>query len=214
METKKAVKFFSVVDWEKEQNYLREMHRQGWKFVRLTALGVYHFEKCEPEDVIYQLDYNADGLAHKEEYVQLFADCGWEYLQDYLGYSYFRKSASQTDGAEEIFCDDASRLQLLERVGRGRMLPMLVIFLCVMLPGLLRSIAQGEGVLAALLGIIVGMYILFLCPLLLPVPADQRPERISRNGFSSLLSEKSLPERGKCGTSSLCIPITLRKKPL
>lgn len=89
METKKAVKFFSVVDWEKEQNYLREMHRQGWKFVRLTALGVYHFEKCEPEDVIYQLDYNADGLAHKEEYVQLFADCGWEYLQDYLGYRLF-----------------------------------------------------------------------------------------------------------------------------
>ena len=213
METKKTVKLFSVVDWEKEQNYLREMHRQGWKFVRLTALGVYHFEKCEPEDVIYQLDYNADGLAHKEEYVQLFADCGWEYLQDYLGYSYFRKSASQTDGAEEIFCDDASRLQLLERVGRGRMLPMLVIFLCVMLPGLLCSIAQGEGVLAALLGIIVAVY-LFLCPLLLPVPADQRPERISRNGFSSLLSEKSLPERGKCGTNSLCIPITLRKKPL
>ena len=143
METKKTVKLFSVVDWEKEQNYLREMHRQGWKFVRLTALGVYHFEKCE------------------EEYVQLFADCGWEYLQDYLGYSYFRKSASQTDGAEEIFCDDASRLQLLERVGRGRMLPMLVIFLCVMLPGLLCSIAQGEGVLAALLGIIVGLYIYF-----------------------------------------------------
>ena len=68
---------------------------------------------------------------------------------------------SQTNGAEEIFCDDASRLQLLERVGRGRMLPMLVIFLCVMLPGLLRSIAQGEGVLAALLGIIVGLYIYF-----------------------------------------------------
>ena len=45
METKKAVKFFSVVDWEKEQNYLREMHRHGWKFVRLTALDVYHFEK-------------------------------------------------------------------------------------------------------------------------------------------------------------------------
>ena len=30
-----------------------------------------------------------------------------------------------------------------------------------MLPGLLRSIAQGEGVLAALLGIIVGLYIYF-----------------------------------------------------
>ena len=158
METKTTVKFFSVVDWEKEQEYLRQMHRQGWKFVRLTALCVYHFVKCEPEDVIYQLDYNVDGVEHKEEYVQLFADCGWEYLQDYMGYSYVRKSASQTDGAEEIFCDDASRLQMFERVGRGRMLPLLVIFLCVMLPGLLRSIAHGEGVLVVMLGIIVGLY--------------------------------------------------------
>ena len=167
METKTTVKFFSVVDWEKEQDYLRQMHRQGWKFVRLTALCFYHFVKCEPEDVIYQLDYNADGVEHKDEYVQLFADCGWEYLQDYMGYSYFRKSASQTEGAEEIFCDDASRLQMFERVGRGRMLPLLVIFLCVMLPGLLRSIAHGEGVLVVMLGVIVGLYIYlfvrFLC---------------------------------------------------
>ena len=69
--------------------------------------------------------------------------------------------------AEEIFCDDASRLQMFERVGRGRMLPLLVIFLCVMLPGLLRSIAHGEGVLVVMLGIIVGLYIYlfarFLC---------------------------------------------------
>ena len=167
METKKTVKFFSVVDWEEEQNYLRRMHQRGWKFVRLTALCVYHFEKCEPEDVIYQLDYNADGAEHKDEYVQLFADCGWEYLQDFMGYSYFRKSAAETDGAEEIFCDDDSRLQMFERVGRGRMLPLLVIFLCVMLPGLLRSIAHGEGILVVMLGIIVGLYIYlfarFLC---------------------------------------------------
>ena len=167
METKTTVKFFSVVNWEKEQEYLRQMHRQGWKFVRLTALCFYHFVKCEPEDVIYQLDYNADDAKDKEEYVQLFADCGWEYLQDYMGYSYFRKSAAETDGTEEIFCDDASRLQMFERVGRGRMLPLLVIFLCVMLPGLLRSIAHGEGVLVVMLGIIVGLYIYlfarFLC---------------------------------------------------
>ena len=56
---------------------------------------------------------------------------------------------------------------MFERVGRGRMLPLLVIFLCVMLPGLLRSIAQGEGFLAAMLGVIVGVYIYlfvrFLC---------------------------------------------------
>ena len=29
METKTTVKFFSIMDWEKEQDYLRRMHRQG-----------------------------------------------------------------------------------------------------------------------------------------------------------------------------------------
>jgi len=41
--------------------------------------------------VVYQLDYNQEGRSHKEEYIQMFTDCGWEYLQDFVGYSYFRK---------------------------------------------------------------------------------------------------------------------------
>ena len=47
--------------------------------------GLYHFEKCEPEDVTYQLDYNPEGIAHKAEYIQMFLDCGWEYMQDFAG---------------------------------------------------------------------------------------------------------------------------------
>lgn len=41
----------------------------------------YTFESCPPEDVIYQLDYNKEGLDHKDEYIQMFQDCGWEYVQ-------------------------------------------------------------------------------------------------------------------------------------
>jgi len=33
--------------------------------------------------VIYQLDYNPDGKKNQEEYVQMFEDCGWEYLKDF-----------------------------------------------------------------------------------------------------------------------------------
>lgn len=134
METKKTFKYFTIFAHEKEQDYLREMHRSGWKFVRVTGLGVYHFEKCHPEDVIYQLDYNQEGLDHKEEYVQMFHDCGWEYLQDFYGYSYFRKPASESKGSEEIFCDDYSKMQMLDRVRRGRLLPLYIIFGCVLLP--------------------------------------------------------------------------------
>ena len=123
MKTFKKYKYFSIFNYQKEQDYLREMHRQGWRFVKVTGIGIYHFEECEPADVIYQLDYNQEGSAHQDEYIQMFADCGWEYLQDYMGYSYFRKPASECDGSEEIFCDDESRLEMMNRIYKGRFCP-------------------------------------------------------------------------------------------
>lgn len=125
----------------------------------MSGFCVYHFEKCVPEDVVYQLDYNQDGLAHKAEYVKMFSDCGWEYLQDFYGYSYFRKPASQMDDAEEIFCDESSRLQMMERVFRGRMIPLLALFLAVLLPGAIRTLCRGEFLLAGGLTAIIALYL-------------------------------------------------------
>ena len=134
MRTKKEIKFFTIVQYEQEGEYLRNMHKSGWKFVKMTGIGMYHFVECEPEDVVYQLDYNQEGLKNKEEYVQMFADCGWEYLQDAFGYSYFRKPAAEMDGEETIFCDEESRLEMMNRVFRGRLIPLIVIFCCCLLP--------------------------------------------------------------------------------
>ena len=159
METKKQIRFFTIVEHEKEQEYLRTMHKKGWKLVRVSGLTVYHFEKCVPEDVVYQLDYNKEGLANKEEYVQMFRDCGWEYLQDYVGFSYFRKPASEMNGEEEIFSNAESKLQMMERVFKGRMIPLLVLFFCVLLPQFVIQIGQQNNGIAALLGGILGLYI-------------------------------------------------------
>ena len=46
-------KRFTIMQHEEEQAYLREMHKHGWKFLLVTGLGTYHFEECEPEDVVY-----------------------------------------------------------------------------------------------------------------------------------------------------------------
>lgn len=134
---KMELRFFSVPEWKKEENYLREQHKKGWKFVRVDFLACYHFEKCEPEDVIYQLDYNAEGAAGKEDYVQMFHDCGWEYLQDFAGYSYFRKPFSRMEKEEEIFCDDSSRLDMMRRVFKGRIIPLIVCFFSIIIPQIL-----------------------------------------------------------------------------
>ena len=159
METKKELKFFSIWRYEKEQEYLRTMHKSGWKLVRITGIGVYHFEKCEPQDVIYQLDYNKEGLKHKEEYVKMFEDCGWEYLQDFADYSYFRKPASEMAGSEEIFCDDSSRLQMMDRVFKGRVLPLLILFSCVLIPCLIRDLSEKEYALVPLLAALIVLYL-------------------------------------------------------
>ena len=159
MERKREWKFFTIYEHEKEQEYLRAMHRSGWKFTRISGLCVYHFEKCTPEDVIYQLDYNQEGLAHKEEYVQMFRDCGWEYLQDYIGYSYFRKPASETNGDEEIFCDEASRAQMMERVFKGRLVPMLILFCTVLLPQIILQSINGHHGIAAMYAVLIALYV-------------------------------------------------------
>ena len=108
-DTKTEIRFFSVPQWKKEEEYLRSRHSEGWEFTGVGLIGVYHFRRCEPKDVIYQLDYNDDSIRNREEYIQMFSDCGWEYLQNYVGYSYFRKPVSEMKGdEEEIFCDDDS----------------------------------------------------------------------------------------------------------
>ena len=56
-----SFRVFMVPEWKKEQEYLRKQHKCGWKFTKVNFGICYHFEKCEPEDVVYQLDYNQDG---------------------------------------------------------------------------------------------------------------------------------------------------------
>ncbi len=160
MAQKKEFKYFSIMDHEKEQEYLRSMHNSGWRFVTVTGLGIYHFEQCQPEDVIYQLDYNQEGLAHKSEYVQMFRDCGWEYILDFVGYSYFRKPAAQCSGDEDIFCDDESRLQMMERVYKGRLLPLVVILSCILIPQFILNLVSYHNYgIAAMFCVIILLYL-------------------------------------------------------
>ena len=132
--TKLGIRFFTIADHEKEQEYLSEMHRMGWKIVRVGLPCFYHFEACVPENMVYQLDYYQESKFSREEYLKLFEDCGWEYLFEFCGYSYFRSQSERSRGQEEIFCDDASRLDLMKRVLRGRMIPLIVMLLLPIFP--------------------------------------------------------------------------------
>lgn len=143
---KTQIKFFTIPQYRQEEEYLSEMHEKGWKLTKVSFLGLYHFEKCEPAKVSYRLDYNKEGVENKAEYVQMFSDCGWEYMFDYVGYSYFRKEADPEGEREEIFCDDESRLDMMKRVFLGRIRPLIIIFLFIILPQLyMNTMGYGGG---------------------------------------------------------------------
>ena len=131
-------KVFTISDFEDEEAFLREQHRNGLELTRFTGLSCYHFKKCEPKDVVYRLDYCGAENGEKEEYIRMFRDYGWEYLFDRFGWSYFRKEASEDEDVE-IFSDNASRLTLVEKVIKTRMLPILFLFLCCVIPQLTSS---------------------------------------------------------------------------
>lgn len=156
--TRREWRYFSIFQWRQEQDYLRERHRQGWRLTRVSFPGIYRFARCQPEDVVYQLDYNPEGRAHQAEYVRLFQDCGWTYLQDFAGYSYFCKPvACMQGGEEEIFCDEASRQAMQKRV-LARRLPALIALLALCAAMLLLSAAApGAFWEGAFTGICAGL---------------------------------------------------------
>lgn len=160
-DNKTTFRVFTIMQHEEEAEYLGRMHRDGWKFTGVTFPGFYHFVKSVSEDVVYQLDYNQDGLAHKSEYIQMFADCDWEYLQDFFGYSYFRKPKALMQGNEEIFCDAESRLEMMKRVRRGRIVPLLIVFFFCLLPQFFLN-TVGSGGSRPVRVMLLGFYFMYL----------------------------------------------------
>lgn len=158
--TKTVCKWFDITMHEEEAAWLREMHGQGWALKKVTW-AFYTFTSCEPEDVVYQLDYN-ESIENKTEYLQMFFDCGWEYIQDMMGYSYFRKSAAEmAENETGIFCDHASRMAMWDRVFKGRVRVLLIILVCVIIPQLIIQSHNSEtGDFFS--GVFIGLLLVYL----------------------------------------------------
>ena len=138
MEKKIVYRIFTIADYEREALYFREMHAKGWKLRKvsysiLLFVVKYTFEKCQPEQVSYQLDFYPMEKSERASYLQLFKDCGWEHITNFNGFSYFRKlySGVESDAEFEIYNDAAGKLAMVKRILRLRMLPILLLFLAL-----------------------------------------------------------------------------------
>lgn len=142
-DTKKTLKFFLLPDYEREEVYLTEMHKSGWKLKNISGF-LYTFEACEPEHVVYRLDFADRKDTDMQSYIAMFREYGWEYIQDLNGYSYFRKNADGLAAADtELFSDSESRLDMMKRIIDTKLVPVWVIFVLILIPNFIKAITHG-----------------------------------------------------------------------
>ena len=151
MEKKVVYRICTIADYDREAFYLREMHAQGWKLRKVSYSILlfavkYTFEKCQPEQVSFQLDFYPMKKSERASYLQLFKDCDWEHITDFNGFSYFRKlhSGIESDAEFEIYNDAAGKLAMVKRILTRRMLPILLLFLAL-LPVFSKFVAGGSS---------------------------------------------------------------------
>ncbi len=151
MEKKIVYRIFTIADYEREALYFREMHAKGWKLRKVSYSILlfavkYTFEKCQPEQMSYQLDFYPMEKSERAFYLQLFKDCGWEHITDFNSFSYFRKAHSEIESnAEfEIYNDAAGKLAMVKRILTRRMFPILLLFLAL-LPVFSKFVTGGSS---------------------------------------------------------------------
>lgn len=128
----KKFKMFFITDYEKEEKYLTQMSKKGYRLKKASFPGFYTFETVEPEDTVYRMSFKNPRESDFNSYIQIFRDSGWEYVFDFMGWAYFRKS--EGDKNTEIFSDDESRVEEVNKVFKSRFFPILIMFTTVVFP--------------------------------------------------------------------------------
>jgi hypothetical protein len=141
VESKPFRKFKLFWAWQdhEEEAWLRQMAQQGYHLSSLVFSTIYEFTHGEPRDVVYRLDYTDVKKSEFDSYLQLFQDAGWEYLDGWAGWHYFRKPAD-SEHANDIYTDAESKIQKYQR-----MLTTFIIF-PILLAWPLMQISKADSI--------------------------------------------------------------------
>ena len=114
-----------------EEEWLDEMSAKGLHLQQVKFPCFYYFEEGEPSAYVHRLDFKSSSKEDMGEYLQIFADAGWEHVgQFFNGWQYFRKQ-NQLGEETEIYSDVESKIAKYNR---------LIMFLVPFVPLILFSL--------------------------------------------------------------------------
>ena len=111
MNSKVQFRMFTIFDLDKVEDYLHEMHLQGWKF-KSNRFGFFYFEPCRPDDVIYRV-WNTSHLRKNEVDLQSIKDREWEFVEN-CSYTVFRKAIGDIVSNDQSFIDNRLRWEAVK----------------------------------------------------------------------------------------------------
>lgn len=156
-ETKRIFKAFFVWQDQNEEEWLREMANKGWMFKKYKFY--YVFEKSEPKDVIYKLDFKATKNNDLDEYKAIFRDAGWEHTGQFSSWHYFKTDAKDAV-TPDIYSDVDSKIQKYKSLSYQLLIGLLsiiVLFTTVVL-NYLSHLGFFKGLYTGLIVILVFAY--------------------------------------------------------
>lgn len=110
MINKKQFRIFTILDLDKKEEYLHEMHLKGWRY-RTSRFGLFYFDQCQPDDVIYRI-YDSRFLKKYQHELQDFRNRGWELIE--RGFcSVLRKPASDILSEDQVYMSNNLRLEVM-----------------------------------------------------------------------------------------------------
>lgn len=141
------IRYRFFIDFEKEEQWLNQMARQGYEFTGKNMFSGYCFRRSQTEDTSIRIDYRTFNRSEDfQDYRQLFEDSGWRHIAG------TKKSCTQYfarigDSAEnEIFSDQASKAGRYKRLSN-----MCLTFAGVYFPIMVALLSSGSVNVQAIL---------------------------------------------------------------
>ena len=110
MNSRVQFRIFTILDLDKKEKYLHEMHLEGWRY-RTSRFGLFYFDQCQPDDVIYCI-YDSRFLKKHKHELQDFRNRGWELIE--TGFcSILRKSSSNLLPEDQVYMSKGLRWEVM-----------------------------------------------------------------------------------------------------
>ena len=159
--TKRVWNFFTIAQWEEEEQWLNSMARNGWNLVRIDFLVRYVFERGTAGEYLYKLDL-PDNLEHgmdEQQYCDFLKECGIDVVCRLKQWLFLRKKAA--DGPFNEKGDNLSRLKMTNKAYDyairilSTLLRVFTLLLCGVI--LLQTVVTDFELSAILEGVMIGI---------------------------------------------------------